>query len=101
MALGSSKFWVGVVVGVTASSLMPRTAESLGRGLRPIFKALIKATIKGSERTRDLASFLREVVEDAAAEAQAELRAQGDGGPAPARPPATVPGSGKPGVGSA
>jgi hypothetical protein len=72
--LGSPKFWIGVTVGVAAITLRPRNTESIGRVLRPIFKALIKGAIKSSERGRDLAAFMREVAEDASAEAHAELR---------------------------
>jgi hypothetical protein len=77
--LNSPKFWVGVAVGAAASTLRPGVAESFGHALRPIFKVLIKALLKGSEHGRDIASYMREVVEDATAEAHAELRERGNG----------------------
>lgn len=69
----SRKFWIGLAIGVAATSLRPRTASTLARGLRSVFKVLIKAGVAGSERGRDLAAFLREAMEDAAAEVQSEM----------------------------
>jgi hypothetical protein len=73
--LDSRKFWIGLAIGVAATSLRPRTASTLARGLRSIFKVLIKAGVAGSERGRDLAAFVREAMEDAAAEVHGEMHA--------------------------
>jgi hypothetical protein len=71
--LDSRKFWIGLALGVAATSLRPRTASTLARGLRSVFKVLIKAGVAGSERGRDFAAFLREAMEDAAAEVHSEM----------------------------
>jgi hypothetical protein len=72
--LDSPKFWVGVALGAAASTLRSGVVQSFGHALRPIFKGLIKAVLKGGEHGRDLASYVREAAQDAAAEVHAELR---------------------------
>jgi hypothetical protein len=73
--IDSRKFWIGLAIGVAATSLRRRKASTLARGLRSIFKVLIKAGVAGSERGRDLVAFVREAMEDAAAEVRSEAHA--------------------------
>lgn len=96
--LDSRKFWIGLAVGVAATSLRPRTASTVARGLRSVFRVLIKAGIAGSERGRDLAAFLREAMEDAAAEVHSEMHASATSS---AEPDMTKAAAGRKRVGSA
>ena len=100
----SGKFWVGIAVGALAARAVPRLGSSFGDAARPLVKTLMKVCMVGAERGREILASVREVLEDAAAEAQAELRAGRDGGGKAAAHAATAPEpgkSGRRGVGSA
>jgi hypothetical protein len=79
--MANSSFAVGLVVGVGLKWLSPYFVPVLGAVVRPLtrvdLKPLAKASIKvgwlGMERGRELAAYLGETVQDAMAEARAEL----------------------------
>lgn len=63
----------GLGIGLGASILAPAVVPLVGAVVRPLAKAAIKGGIILYERGKEMMAEVREVTEDLAAEAQAEL----------------------------
>lgn len=63
----------GAAIGVAAAVLVPLALPLLGKTLRPVAKGAIKAGFIALEKGRESVAELGELVEDAIAEARAEL----------------------------
>ncbi len=85
--------WKGTVLAMLAGGaagvfLAPIIGPAIARGARPAAKALIKAGVALYQRGQEAAAGLREAVEDAAAEVNAEL-ASAEAAPVTQRAPAS------------
>ncbi len=82
---------VGIGVGIGVLLSAGKTLPPLRDQLRPLAKTAAKSAMVLSERGRELMAELGEVLEDAAAEAHAELETERHEAPGPTGP-APVPG---------
>jgi hypothetical protein len=71
--LKNQNFAVGAAIGLGAAILTPLLVPLFGRAMRPVAKAVIKAGIVAYEKGRENFAELGELVEDAVAEAHAEM----------------------------
>jgi len=71
--------WTGLGIGLGATILAPAVVPLVGAVVRPLAKAAIKGGLIVYEMGRETVAEVREMTEDLAAEAQAELSAGREG----------------------
>jgi len=71
--LKDQSFLTGAALGLGAALLAPLVLPVLGNALRPVTKSALKAGIVAYEKGRESLAELGELIEDAVAEARAEM----------------------------
>lgn len=74
--MSRTDLWVGVALGLGAGYIARRLSSTLLPLARPVAKATVKAAMMGVERSREVAAFAIEEIEDIRAEVDAELSAE-------------------------
>ena len=82
--LGKNDVAKGILIGAGLALLVPLAVVTLAPLARPILRRAVKTGVMAYEKGREVLAELGETLEDATAEAQAELRAARMAGAAPA-----------------